>query len=96
MVWDGSIAQDRNMMKIVKDSDGDNYKEQCFSQHCLEAWQFIVVTRCVLVSGTACLCKCMVSSSAICRVALVFFCRLSYPGIWSSGSCMGNVALMFP
>jgi hypothetical protein len=44
-VWDGSIAHNMNVMKIVKDADGDNFKEQRFSTHCLESWQFIALTR---------------------------------------------------
>lgn len=45
MVWGCSINEEDNWLKIVQPSDGENFKEQAFSRHCLDAFQFILVTK---------------------------------------------------
>jgi len=34
-----SLAQDGNWLKLVKPQDGDNFKEQMFTEHCLSHFQ---------------------------------------------------------
>ncbi|KAJ1487943.1 hypothetical protein T484DRAFT_1784776 [Baffinella frigidus] len=39
------LTQDSNWLKLVKPHDGDNFKEQMFSEHCLNHFQMILVTK---------------------------------------------------
>jgi len=45
MLWDGSITTDGNFLKLTKPADGDNFKEDKFTQHCLDHFQLIIVTK---------------------------------------------------
>jgi hypothetical protein len=36
MLCDGSVIRDANFLKLTKPDDGDNFKEDKFSQHCLD------------------------------------------------------------
>ena len=45
MLCDCSFTKDLNFMKIVKPEDGDNFKEGKYSQHCLDHFQLILVTK---------------------------------------------------
>ena len=45
MLCDCSLARDGNFLRLVRPEDGDNFKEQAFTQHCLDHFQFIVVSK---------------------------------------------------
>jgi hypothetical protein len=45
MLCDGSVIRDANFLKLTKPDDGDNFKEDKFSQHCLDHFQLIIVTK---------------------------------------------------
>ena len=42
MLCDGSVIRDANFLKLTKPEDGDNFKEDKFSQHCLDHFQLIL------------------------------------------------------